>query len=268
VWAIEWIARIPHPGFAVAVLAVVAAVMSVHPDMQDWQKLLWILLIGVFLVIEFRALDKDRSDNEVAQAKIRSDERDSFKKILDQDKENFLKTLAPIRSTLESSNKILKQTAPHAFVHFTDLSFASPTQPTDLYQDVTYTYNIFYINDGNENARITKRLVKIYYGLPNNRESQLELTRKFEEEWKTTDKLSNPIPVVPGKTRYVSESDKFALGPNQTIYFLRRFEYTDSTGTWLTDDCDHFAVSNSVFYIRVTNQCLVFVDSRYRPKKP
>lgn len=71
------------PGYSIGVLSVVAAVMSVHPDMQPWQKGLWMLVIGAFLVVEFRAINKDRSDNQTAQNNARTEEAKAFKRIAD-----------------------------------------------------------------------------------------------------------------------------------------------------------------------------------------
>jgi hypothetical protein len=84
VWVCKWyFGMVPSPGYSVAVLAVAAAIMSVHPDMQVWQKLTWMLIIGAFLVLEFHAIDKDRSDNEISQHKARADEPAAFKVIAD-----------------------------------------------------------------------------------------------------------------------------------------------------------------------------------------
>lgn len=63
--AIFWIpyANLPAPGYAIAIIAVVAALMSVHPDLRHWQKFFYLLLLGAFLVTELRAIRKDRKDS-------------------------------------------------------------------------------------------------------------------------------------------------------------------------------------------------------------
>jgi hypothetical protein len=63
-WAVVWWRSLPVPGYAIGVLAVLAAVMSVHIEvgMAWWQKALWMLLMGGFLFLEFRAIEKDRRD--------------------------------------------------------------------------------------------------------------------------------------------------------------------------------------------------------------
>jgi len=56
--------HLPPSGWAVAFIALAAAAMSVHNDMKGWQKGIWMLIIGAFLVTELRAINKDRHDSE------------------------------------------------------------------------------------------------------------------------------------------------------------------------------------------------------------
>jgi len=63
--AILWWRHLPPPGYAVAVIAILAALMSIHGDIKPWQKAAWMLLMGAFLIIEFDAIAKDRQDNEL-----------------------------------------------------------------------------------------------------------------------------------------------------------------------------------------------------------
>jgi hypothetical protein len=75
---------------------------------------------------------------------------------------------------------------------------------------------------------------------------------------------------VPG---YWSESHIFSdaelrglIKDGGTVYFLRRIEYTDSTGTWWTDRCDHIQRLASQLYFRVNHRCLAFQTDRYRAR--
>jgi hypothetical protein len=104
---------LPSPGYAVAVLAVLAAAMSVHTDMRGWQKAVWMLLIGAFLLIEFRAIDEDRRKDEESQAKIRKEERDSFKSILDQGAQNLKSILDQQQNHFESTVKLFIDAQQH-----------------------------------------------------------------------------------------------------------------------------------------------------------
>src|SRR5216683_7854909 len=54
--------HLPPTGYAIGIVAVLAAVMTVHGEMRHGHKVVWMLLIGAFLFIEFRAIDHDRAD--------------------------------------------------------------------------------------------------------------------------------------------------------------------------------------------------------------
>jgi hypothetical protein len=54
------------PGYSIAVLAVVAAAMSLHEGMRGPHKAVWMLLIGGFLLLEIQAIKTDHHDAEVA----------------------------------------------------------------------------------------------------------------------------------------------------------------------------------------------------------
>jgi hypothetical protein len=61
-----WWWRLPVPGYAIGVLAVLAAMMSLHIEarMQWWDKAEWLLLMGAFLVTELNAINLDRAEQE------------------------------------------------------------------------------------------------------------------------------------------------------------------------------------------------------------
>jgi hypothetical protein len=52
--------HLPPPGWAVALLAMAAAAMSIHEGMKDWQKLFWIVIMTAMLITELRAINKER----------------------------------------------------------------------------------------------------------------------------------------------------------------------------------------------------------------
>lgn len=57
--------------------------MAVHLDMGRTQKFIWILLIGGFLWLEFRAVEKDRADFADREAVRTKSEHDEFQRIAD-----------------------------------------------------------------------------------------------------------------------------------------------------------------------------------------
>ena len=85
---IEW-NRIPSPGVAVAIVAGLTAVMSVHPDLRPWQKFIYLVLIGAFLFTEFRAIRKDRYENQQEQHALLEKQQRGFETIIDETQQNF-----------------------------------------------------------------------------------------------------------------------------------------------------------------------------------
>ncbi|MGA2652154.1 MAG: hypothetical protein ABSF28_16600 [Terracidiphilus sp.] len=105
--------HVPLPGFAVAVVAGIAALMSVHPDLRPWQKFIYLLLIGAFIVIEFRAIRSDRLANDTAQAGIRDLENAKFDSIakslqdsIDLGKGQYASTIGHVDSVLQKTNAV------------------------------------------------------------------------------------------------------------------------------------------------------------------
>jgi hypothetical protein len=70
--ALWWVPykHLPSPGWAVAFIAVAAAAMSVHDEMRGWQKGIWLLIIGFFLITELRAISKDRAETRPVLLRI------------------------------------------------------------------------------------------------------------------------------------------------------------------------------------------------------
>ncbi len=63
-WFFGWY---PHPGISVAVLAVLAAAMSIQPEMKGSHKAAWMLLFGAFLAIEFLAISQEAKQESTAR---------------------------------------------------------------------------------------------------------------------------------------------------------------------------------------------------------
>jgi hypothetical protein len=103
-----WWKQLPTPGFAIGLLAVIAAVMSVHGEMRPWHKVVWMLLIGALLVVEFRAITKDRADFASAEAIRRHQENDSFKAIVDGLKASIAQSQEQFNATMEKTNQVLQ----------------------------------------------------------------------------------------------------------------------------------------------------------------
>lgn len=92
------------------VLGASAAVMSIR-DMQHTLKFLWTVVIFALLIVELRAIDKDRTQYANEQAQIRKEERNSFSAIADGIRTAIQNSQNQFQATTDRSNKILDQTA-------------------------------------------------------------------------------------------------------------------------------------------------------------
>lgn len=124
VFLIAWwtpYSHLPAPGWAVAFIAGAAAAMSVHDEMKGWQKGLWLLIIGAFLVIETRAISKDRWDSQVQASEdrkkqeagfeiIRSAQDTDFKATADGLKNAYLLSQQQFAATMQKSETIFGET--------------------------------------------------------------------------------------------------------------------------------------------------------------
>ncbi len=78
-----WEIYIPTPGSSAAALGVAAAAMSLRGEMQEKEKVAWILLLFGFLSLELTSINKERKTNEDMQAQIRWQESQHFQRIGD-----------------------------------------------------------------------------------------------------------------------------------------------------------------------------------------
>ncbi len=143
-WAIYWtpyrgripFAHLPLPGYAVAVIAVVAAIMSIQGEMRPWQKAAWMLIIGLFLVVELRAIKSDRDDSDAKALQAKKDADIAFGKLLKAQDDDFKLTAKALQETINGLTKnlntakaIFSQTRPRASINSLNpkMTFLEPT---------------------------------------------------------------------------------------------------------------------------------------------
>jgi hypothetical protein len=102
--------HLPPPGWAVAFIAGAAAAMSVHDDMKGWQKGIWMLIIGAFLITELRAIDKDRNDAEERYKDDRQAQETNFQSIREQQNKDFTATASALEKTIQNTGAEIKMT--------------------------------------------------------------------------------------------------------------------------------------------------------------
>jgi hypothetical protein len=102
---IFFVVRTPPPGWAVAILGMAALMLTIR-EMTYAYKCLWLLLALCFLVVELRAIRKDRSENQTAQAEARRHEDDRFAEILARNQREFAATMERSEAIVRKSEEI------------------------------------------------------------------------------------------------------------------------------------------------------------------
>lgn len=81
-WACsEWFTIYPPVGVYIALLAFLAAVVTVKPPEHPWGKVVWIGVFGLVLYLEIHNLYKDRASHDAQVERDRKEARESFQKI-------------------------------------------------------------------------------------------------------------------------------------------------------------------------------------------
>lgn len=88
-----------------AFIAGAAAAMSVHDEMKGWQKCIWLLVIGAFLITELRAIHKDYIDNDAKALADRNAQDIAFKSVRDAQDLEFKATAEGLKSDYELNQK-------------------------------------------------------------------------------------------------------------------------------------------------------------------
>jgi len=128
--------HLPNPGWAVALLAFVAASMSIHGDMHGWQKAIWMCIIGALLVIELRSINTDRFIRDQQAIADRSMQEAEFKATAG----GLKAAIVGIDSTLKTANTTLLQTRPKAAIRFMGFEWANQI-PAQVNAGETYWFN-------------------------------------------------------------------------------------------------------------------------------
>lgn len=275
-----WLFHLPSPGKAIGALAVVAGIMSVR-EIKVLGKVTWVVLLVCMLVIEFRSIDKDRTENDAEQKKFFDEQRQGFKEVTNQAKINFQETtkgletaITSLNTTLGIATNIFQQTAPHAAILPTTFTVVNPkTVFTTFNSSAIYRINFFSSNNGSEQGMVKRRIGRMYVAKPDDRHAQEELISRFEKDWKETLSTGYSTVELPGAPSFwsefqsISKEDEDNLKFNRnTLYFIRRIEYADKTGTWWSDRCDHYQVNGGSLEMKIIHPCLVLMNSRYRAK--
>jgi hypothetical protein len=131
----SWHFDIPSAGKAVAALAVAAAIMSLRPEATGLERSAWMLVIGGFLWIELRAIDKDHIEAAAAAAGFQTAEDTRFAGILAQNQKEFDATMQDMgRLRSLAARSLTEVTGEGSYVVITGLrtNYNSKSDPQQL----------------------------------------------------------------------------------------------------------------------------------------
>jgi hypothetical protein len=278
--SVYWIFEVPSPGKAVGVLAVVAGIMSVR-EIKIMGKISWVILLVCLLMTEFRAIDKDRSDNEVKQRDFFNAQQAGFGAITTQATNNFNTTTSGLKSAVEGlsqnlqvASETLLQTAPHAQLVAGPFSVANAPVPPAMFQAGTdYEFDFPYVNNGNQQAEFLFGLGEMFVGKPRDTVVESFIKEQFEKSWDQRKEATKPQ-VIPAPSQqfwsahriFSDEEVKKIVYEGNTVYVVSRIKYRDSTGTWQSDRCDYYQVADNQLWIHVLHSCFILMNDRYSVK--
>jgi TusA-related sulfurtransferase len=102
-WWLPW-RHLPWPGVAIAGIAVLAALMSVHPRIGPRHKVVYFVLIALLLRTEYAAIRKDRDEAEFERQSVRAEEHKRLQTLLESERMN---TETSTRRLLDQENESL-----------------------------------------------------------------------------------------------------------------------------------------------------------------
>lgn len=275
--ALWWIpySHLPLPGSSAVIIAVLAIVMSVHDGMGRNQRVLWLLLMGAFLVTELRSIRKDRSDSQQQAAIDRQAQEKSFVDIrTNQDNEfrsivsDLKTTIRGVNSTLQTSDRTLQQTRLYAFIETT--GFTIDNRTGGLKANLPYLFNFEFANYGRLPAKNVVRMTRIYVGEADSRDAQQRLASTFDKEWSNPRNRRETTNILADRSQFKTDSRIFTpdeiqlLGTGKyTVYLLVRFQYRDSgdAALWRSDDCYGL---QTPLYPQVMHECKTFENDHYK----
>jgi len=270
-------------GIGIGILGFLGVVVPlIRERISRREKAIWTALMALLLFLELRSIRLDEKQHDREQAFAACEQQRSFQEITDQANRNFDATATGLNSSIKGLGKLLgttqtifRQTIPHADLRSNGVILKNAPEPSGSFNSsVKYWFDLPFSNEGSRAAHILRKAVKFYVGKPDDLAAQKQIAAEFEEDWKAVPQ-SNPSPIVTlGGPHFWSESRIFTndeierIMKGETIYTVERFEYSDPTGTWRADWCEHYQVDDSKFNVFVIHPCRILMGDRYRAKQP
>jgi hypothetical protein len=285
-----WWKMHPPIGFYIAVLAFLGVIMPWlfrSPDqMKKREKAVWTGVMFLLLLGEIHSISRDRIEHDEEQDRARCEQTNRFGEIAEGIKQSiarsdqqFRETMGGIKTTMAAANITLKQTRPHSAFRIENFLLLNPPGDGQMFgSNISYLYNINFYNDGEEGGIVKKRMARLYVGKPDDKDTQVSLSNKFDEEWAKPEKPEKQDPTEfttfaphsPGlwseEATFSKEDEEALRYKGYTVYLLARMRYLDSTGMWETSKCTHIQAHDNGLDLKVAHPCFVFSDPRRQVK--
>ena len=163
------------PGWSIGMLALVAGIMSLRPEMHIFEKVSWIVLLIIFAILEVNAINRSDNDNK----DVRDKQNQSFQAIVNELKNstatsqnNYTNTIGHVDEVLQQTKEISDQTRKNLLAITGGNSYAYITPQS---YEGTYDYALGLNNGGSEiltgisvtiSKIITKDCVPFPFGKP------------------------------------------------------------------------------------------------------
>ena len=267
----------PPVGVFIAILALLGVLVPLFRDLAKIgkrEKAVWTSVMFALVGLEIRSIYLDREVHDKEQAVARAEQLKQFSEIakgidttIDNSQKQFDATIGRINTTLQTSERTLKNTQPYASLEFKKISAAATSREVGVGRQIEF--NIDYTNAGNDLATNPVFDAKAYVRKLD-RKAEQEIAGDFNKWWKRSKHQSDPLPIIPHpptitfsfKTAPLTQDEVNGISDHtQTIYVLIRFTWLDRTGRWINDDCFWFSDVSQNFNGR---PCDVFRQYRYK----
>lgn len=271
---------IPPPGWAVAIIAILAAAMTVNEGMQPPQKAIWMIVLGMFLVVELIAITHDRSANERKALSDRAEQDSKLAQIRKQEDVEFVATIRGLNAAIQTSTDQFRQTTDWLAQNLnTEKATFEQTRPSAAIflglKDVDGPFDlakprkpfsvIVQFKNSGDTARKVLIAGHIYVATQNQTEAAKQIIPQFENWWSHLTPTENPEDLLPKdpiehlarftKNGFTEKEAKEMVSHTSMLYVMYRMRYTDTTGVWEEDRCAWIA--------SVTNQEATAKDCQF-----
>jgi hypothetical protein len=291
-----WTGFIPQsPGVSIGLLALVAGIMSVRPKMHPAEKFAWVGILIAFAILEVHAIRvsdaRNLNDQSVLNAQFKSitkQQKSDFdatakglETVIQKSQIQFQATVKGLDANLAIEQSVRRQTLPSALfvTGLMDFNFGTSLQVPNR----KFTLHIPYSNEGTDSATRINYLARVYAAPADEDDAKVDISSKFNKAWYELVNSGRPED-SPGKVLvrgtnvsrdylqdgFTAEEIGKMQSREYTIYVLYRVRYTDTTGTWVNDECRRFYevpadLPDALFRSR---SCRFFNHPHYRATQP